>query len=90
MLSAVVLICSVALQDCTRDNATIVMRLPAEFGNEAACLIHAQEVVAQTSISHELGANDRVKITCLHALGQSYCRILVTEGIRRQRFELAI
>jgi hypothetical protein len=24
------------------------------------------------------------------ASGQSYCRILVTEGIRRQRFELAI
>jgi hypothetical protein len=66
MLSAVVLICAVTLRDCTLDNARIVMRLPAESGNAAACFMHAQETVAQTSISHELGADDRVKITCLH------------------------
>lgn len=67
MLSAVVLICSVTLQDCTLDNARIVMRLPAEAGNAAACFMHAQETVAQTSISQDLGTEDRVKITCLQA-----------------------
>ena len=67
MLSAIVLICAVTLQDCTLDNARSVMRLPAQSGNAAACVMHAQEIVAQTSISHELGADDRVKITCVQA-----------------------
>ena len=67
MLSAVVLICSVTLQDCTVANARIVIRLPAEPGNPAACLMHAQAIVAQTSIGSELGADDRVKIACLQA-----------------------
>jgi hypothetical protein len=65
MLSAIVLICSAALHDCTLDNATVVMRLPVESGSPAACLMHAQEVMAQTSISRALGVDDRVKITCL-------------------------
>jgi hypothetical protein len=42
------------------------MRVPAESGNPAACLMHTQEMVAQTSIAHGLGADDRVKI-CLQA-----------------------
>src|SRR5262249_43683346 len=45
MLTALVLICSVAvtpdLRDCTRYNATAVMRLPAEFANPATCFIGA-------------------------------------------------
>ena len=65
MLSAIVLICSATLHDCTLDNATVVMRLPVESGSPAACLMHAQEVMAQTSISRALGVGDRVKITCL-------------------------
>jgi hypothetical protein len=65
MLSAIVLICSATLHDCTLDNATVVMRLPVESGSPAACLMHAQEVMAQTSISRALGVDDRVKITCL-------------------------
>src|ERR1700730_1919833 len=65
MLSAIVLIGSATLHDCTIDNARVVMRLPAEYGSPAACLMHAQEVMAQTSISRALGVDDRVKITCL-------------------------
>jgi hypothetical protein len=42
MLTALILICSVTLapdlQDCTRDNATAVMRVPAEFGKSAHLL----------------------------------------------------
>jgi len=68
MLTALVLICSVAvtadLRDCTRYNATAVMRLPAEFANPATCFMHGQAYLADTSIGRELGDNDRVKIVC--------------------------
>jgi hypothetical protein len=68
MLTALVLICSVAiapdLRDCSRSNATAVMRVPAEFGNPATCFMHSQAYLAETSIGQELQADDRVKIIC--------------------------
>jgi hypothetical protein len=68
MLSALVLICSIAvtpdLRDCSRVNATAVMRVPAEFGNPATCFMHGQAYLAETSIGRELGEGDRVKIVC--------------------------
>jgi hypothetical protein len=68
MLTALVLICSVALtpdlRDCSRSNATAVMRVPAEFGNPATCFMHGQAYLAETSIGQELTANDRVKVVC--------------------------
>ena len=68
MLTALVLICSVAvtpdLRDCTRDNATALMRAPAAFGNLATCLMHGQAYVAETAIGQELGEYDRVKVVC--------------------------
>ena len=68
MLTALVLICSVAvtpdLRDCTRDNAAAVMRVPAEFGNPATCFMHGQAYLAETLIGQELGDNDRVKVVC--------------------------
>jgi hypothetical protein len=68
MLTALVLICSVAvtpdLRDCTRDNATAVMRVPAEFGNPATCFMHGQAYLAETSIGQELAKHDRVKVVC--------------------------
>ena len=68
MLTALVLICSVAttpdLRDCSRANATAVMRVPAEFANPATCFMHGQAYLAETSIGQELGADDRVKIVC--------------------------
>jgi len=69
MLTALVLICSVAitpdLRECTRDNASAVMRVPAEFGNPATCFTHGQAYLAQTSLGEELSENDRVKLVCL-------------------------
>jgi hypothetical protein len=69
MLTAVVLICSIAvtadLQHCTRENATSVMRLPIEFGHPATCFVQGQAFLAQTSIGQDLGENDRVKIVCV-------------------------
>jgi hypothetical protein len=71
MLTALVLICSMAitpdLRDCTRDNATTVIRVPAESGKPATCFMHGQAFVAQTSIGQELGDNDRVKVVCMRS-----------------------
>jgi hypothetical protein len=68
MLTALVLICSVAvtpdLRDCSRDNATAVMRVPAEFGNPATCFMHGQAYLAETAIGQELGNDDRIKVVC--------------------------
>jgi hypothetical protein len=68
MLTALVLICSMAvtpdLRHCTRDNATAVMRVPAEFGHPVTCLMHGQAYLAQTSIGQEFGGDDRVKVIC--------------------------
>ena len=69
MLTAVVLICSIAvtadLQHCTRENATAVMRLPIEFGHPSTCFVQGQAFLAQTSIARELSEDDRVKIVCV-------------------------
>ena len=71
MLTALVLICSTAitpdLQDCTRDNAAVVMLLPEQSGNPATCFMHGQAYLAQTSIGQELGVNDRVKVMCIRS-----------------------
>jgi hypothetical protein len=71
MLTALILICSAAvapdLGECTRSNATTVMRVPAEFGNPSTCFMHAQTYLAQTSFAQDLGPNDRVKIVCVRS-----------------------
>ena len=71
MWTALVLICSVTtttdLQACTRSNATMVMRMPAEFGNPATCFMHGQAYLAQTSIGLELADNERVKVFCVRS-----------------------
>jgi hypothetical protein len=71
MLTALILICSTAVaadaQDCTRDNANTVMRVPAEFGNPAHCFMRAQAYLAESSIGRDLDANDRVRIVCVRS-----------------------
>jgi hypothetical protein len=68
MLTALVLICSVATtadaHECTPTNANTVMRLPGEFGNPAACFMHGQAYLAGSSIGRELDASELVKIMC--------------------------
>ena len=71
MLTALILICSAASvadpQDCTRNNANTVMRVPAEFGNPAHCFMHAQAFLAGSVLGHDLDANDRVKVVCVRS-----------------------
>jgi hypothetical protein len=69
VLTAVILICSAAVTpdfgECTRKNAAVEMRVPAEFANPITCLMHAQAYLAETSIGQDLSSNDRVKIMCV-------------------------
>ena len=69
MLTALILICSAAvtpdLEECTRKNATVEMRVPAEFANPALCLMHGQAYLVGTSLGRDLGSNDWVKIICV-------------------------
>jgi hypothetical protein len=69
VLTALVLICSaeavVEPRDCTRNNASTVMRVPAEFGNPATCFMHAQAYLAGSPIGRDLDANERVRIICV-------------------------
>jgi hypothetical protein len=71
MLTALILICSIAaapdLRDCSRANATAVMRVPSEFANPVTCFMHAQAYLAETSIGQELGPDDRVKVACVRS-----------------------
>lgn len=71
MLTALVLICSLAvtpdLRECTRENASAVMRVPSEFGNPATCFMHGQAYLASTAIGEELGNGERVKVVCVRA-----------------------
>jgi hypothetical protein len=68
MLTALILICSAAVtpdvRDCTRDNATAVMRVPATFGNPSTCFMHGQAYLAGSSIGQELANDEWVKIVC--------------------------
>jgi len=68
MLTALVLTCSLAvtpdLRDCTHNNATAVMRVPATFGNPATCFMQGQAYLAGSAIGQELGADERVKVVC--------------------------
>jgi hypothetical protein len=71
MLTALVLICSIAtspdIRDCTRDNARAVMRVPEEFGNPVMCFMHGQAFLAGTAIGRDLGPDDRVKVVCVRS-----------------------
>jgi hypothetical protein len=71
MLTALVLICLVAAapdpHDCTRNNATAVFRVPAEFGSPATCFLHGQAYLAGTSIGRGLERDERVKVICVRS-----------------------
>ena len=68
MLTALVLVCSVAvtpdLRDCTAESAKVVMHLPAEFASPVTCFMHGQAYLAGTSLGQHLGGDVRVKIVC--------------------------
>ena len=68
MLTALVLVCSLAvtpeLRDCDQSNATDVMRVPEQFSNPTTCLMHGQAYLADTAMGRRLGDDERIKISC--------------------------
>jgi hypothetical protein len=68
MLTAVVLICSLAitpdLASCDRHNAVNVVRVPAGFANATTCLLHGQAYLAETTLGRELATDERIKVVC--------------------------
>jgi hypothetical protein len=69
MLTALVLICSIAvtpdLRDCDPINARVVMRTPEAYTNPVTCAMHGQAYLAETAIGRALAKDDRVKIVCM-------------------------
>jgi hypothetical protein len=69
MLTALVLICSIVdtpdIRDCTRQNASTVMRVPSDFAYPAHCFMQGQVFLAGTSIGQELSESERVKVICV-------------------------
>jgi hypothetical protein len=71
MLTALVLICSMTAtptpEDCNRDTASTVMRVPTEFGDPATCFLQAQGYLAESAIGRQLGPDDLVKVICIRS-----------------------
>lgn len=69
MLTAMILICSLAMtpdiRDCNRNNAVDVMWVPETFGNPITCYLHGQAYVAGSSLGRSLTADEHVKVMCL-------------------------
>jgi hypothetical protein len=68
MLTAIVLVCSIAvtpdLRDCDQTNARIVMHTPEEYGSAAACAKSGQTYLAGTAMGQALVPTDRIKVVC--------------------------
>ena len=68
MLTAIVLVCSIAvtpnLRACDETNARIVMHAPEIYNNTIACAKAGQTYIAVTAVGQTLGPNDRVKVVC--------------------------
>jgi hypothetical protein len=69
MLTALILVCSVAvtpeLRDCDRSNAIHLLQLPEQTGNPLMCMMHGQAYLAGTVIGRELREDERVKLMCV-------------------------
>ena len=69
MLTALVLVCSLALTpdlaDCNHKNALDVMRVPDEFAGPVMCFVQGQAYLAETTIGRRLTKEHAVKIICI-------------------------
>ena len=69
MLTAIVLVCSLAvtpdLRDCSRNNALHVLQVPEEFAVPAMCAMRGQSFLAETTIGQALANDERVKVMCV-------------------------
>ena len=74
MLTALVLVCSIAttpnLRDCDASNARVIMRVPEAYASPAACAMQGQAYFAETAIGRSL-ASERPGESRLHAAERS-------------------
>jgi hypothetical protein len=70
MLTALVLVCSLAItpdiRDCDAASARIVMRVPELYASPVTCAMHGQAYLAETAVGRNLTGNDRLKVVCQH------------------------
>lgn len=64
MLHAVVLICSLAVTDCTEKSARDVMQPPGEFASPVTCVVHGWAYVADTDIGRTMAEDERIVVLC--------------------------
>lgn len=68
MLTALVLVCSLAatpdLRDCNQRNAVDVLRLGEEFNNPNQCFMTGQATVATTALRRALAPDGAIKVVC--------------------------
>jgi hypothetical protein len=69
MLSAVILVCSLAitpqLDRCDRTNAVQVLQVPEQFGSAAICMMRGQAYLAGAVIGQQIGTDEQVKVLCI-------------------------
>jgi len=69
MLTGLVLICSLAgtpdIRVCSRNNAAMVMRIPADCVHPVPCFMHGQAFLLAISIGQELSESERIKVICV-------------------------
>lgn len=68
MLTAIILVCSIAvtpnLRACDVTNARIVMYAPELYDNTVACAHAGQTYLAGTAVGQSLAPTDRIKVVC--------------------------
>jgi len=71
MLTAFVLVCSLAItpeiRDCNRDTAVGVLRLPEEVAMPGMCLKQGSAYLAQTAMGRLLSPDEQVKVICVQS-----------------------
>jgi hypothetical protein len=71
MLSALILICSIAatpaLESCNRGNAVDVISVPQTFSSPVACMMAGQAYLAGSALGRDMAADERVKVVCTPA-----------------------
>lgn len=64
MLHAIVLICSMAVTDCSEKNARDVILPPGEYPAPVACLMRGYAYIADTAVAGRLDFDEYAVVRC--------------------------
>lgn len=80
MLSALILVCSLAItpniRDCDQANAVDVIRLRSATASPTSCLLQGEAYVAGTAIGRNIAVDEALKVTCARRSDRAYARTL--------------